>query len=107
VDPSVIQVQDPGDIVSSIFICTYNNSFLRIYHRKYKSFPRALGGFFGTSKPSKEEKSWYSEVILALTDDVNNSVWKFPKERILHDLLEAVKYKTSGANDVIQSLLNE
>jgi hypothetical protein len=42
-----------------------------------------------------------------LTDDVNNSVWKFPKERILHDLLEAVKYKTSGANDVIQSLLNE
>jgi hypothetical protein len=57
-------VQDPGDIVSSIFICTYNNSFLRIYHRKYKSFPRALGGFFGTSKPSKEEKSWHSEVIL-------------------------------------------
>lgn len=107
VDPDVVQSHPPEDMVNSVFICNYKDKLLRIYHRKYKSYPGLGLSFFSINEKSPKEKKWFSEVVLELIDDSGNSVWQFPKERILHDLLDAVKYKASGASDVIQSLLDE
>lgn len=107
VDPDVVQSQIPEDIVSSVFICDYKGKLLRIYYRRYKGYPGLAYSIFHGNEKSSKEKKWFSEVVLELIDDNGNSVWQFPKERIMNDLLDAVKYKASGASDVIQSLLNE
>lgn len=113
-DPSVVPGQSSENIASSVFVCEYNFKKLRIYQRKYKDVSRGLGilGLAGLgsayANDSKQpEMRWYSEIVLELVDEFGNSIWQFPKEKILRDLLEAVKYRTSGASDVIESLLNE
>lgn len=110
IDPSVIRTSANDEVICSAFLCSYKEKQLRIYLRKYKAMPAPIdwtSQIFGVKVQKTSEPRWYSEVILELTDDRENSAWQFPKEKILHDLLEAVKYKASGAHDLIQSLLSE
>lgn len=108
VSPSSVKGAGLEDIVTSSFVCKYQDKFLRIYRRKYKgpSSLSFLGGIWGNTEKQSELR-WYSEVVLELIDENGSSLWQFPKGEILRDLLEAIKYKASGAHDLINSLLNE
>jgi hypothetical protein len=110
-DPSVIEKKTTDETISSVFLSQYKDKLIRIYLRKYKALGlQGLGlkglGLAGLGLPSVNY-DWKEEVILELTDDKGNSIWQFPKETILNDLLQAVKYKASGAYDLIQSLLSD
>lgn len=108
-EPSVVRGLASDDVISSVFGCRYNETQLRIYLRRYKGdVPRTLGLLPSWAVEVKHsEMRWYSEIVLEVVDDYGNSIWQFPKENILRDLLEAVKYKTSDAHGVIESLLKE
>lgn len=108
VDPSEVFNRSPEDIISSVFVTHYKDKVLRIYQRKYKgpSIGAKLGAIFSSSISSGEMR-WYTEVVLELINDEGHSLWSFPKEEILKDLLEVIKYKVSGASDLINSLLSD
>lgn len=107
VDPSEVSNQNE-DIISSVFVTKYKDKTLRLYQRKYKgpSLTSGIGMFFKADIKPKEMR-WYSEVVLELINKSGHSLWAFPKEGILKDLLKVIKYKISGADDLINSLLNE
>lgn len=108
VDPKTVQGVGPEDIISSSFVCTYQDKLLRVYRRKYKAAPRpaSFAALFGNDL-KRPEMRWYNEPVLELISQEGHSVWQFPKETILNDLLEAIRYKASGADDLINSLLGE
>lgn len=110
-DPGLIQKNMADGLISSAYKCSYNEKFLRIYLKKYKA-TNAID-FFNSSYlqnlgvKDSVEPGWVSEVVLELTDQNGNSMWQFPNEKMLRDLLEAIKYKSSGAQDLIQSLISD
>lgn len=108
VDPSEVSNQNTEDIIGSVFVTQYKDKILRVYLRKYKG---PSGGAFSLLFSPQESKSremrWYSEVVLELINNTGLSLWIFPKEDILKDLLTVIKYKVSGADDLINSLLSE
>jgi len=112
-DPNNIKTTSENEIISFAFSTFYKEKPLRIYKRKYKTLrairPLGLMGAFSIQdvlNPAKEAV-WISEITLEITDKKGNSIWQFPEEQILLDLLEAVKYKASGAYDLISSLLSD
>ncbi|MCI5137369.1 MAG: hypothetical protein D3922_02890 [Candidatus Electrothrix sp. AR1] len=110
VSPGMVKGQQDDDIINSVFTTQYKDKFLRLYHRKYQNIPystAAVSGFFGAAVAASIKKKWYNEVVLELISEQGDSLWVFPKENILQDLLKAIKYKASGANDLIKSLLQE
>jgi hypothetical protein len=113
-DPNSISKVYNDEIISSAFSATYREKPLRIYKRKYKTLKvvRSLAGVLGgismqeILNPPKETVV-VSDIVLEITDKKGNGIWQFPDEQILGDLLEAIKYKASGAQDLIDSLLSE
>lgn len=101
------------ELISFAFATKYNDNKLRIFKRKYKTTRvvqiRSLLQPFTIEDmvDPKTETVWRNTVVLEILDKNNNSIWQFPEEDILSDLLEAVKYKVSGAQDVINSLISE
>ena len=108
VNPNEVLNRSPEDILSSVFVTHYKDKVLRIYQRRYKgpSISAKIGALFSAAISSSDMR-WYSEVVLELINDDGHSLWSFPIEDILKDLLEVIKYKASGASDLISSLLSE
>ncbi|MDM8554134.1 hypothetical protein QUF75_05335 [Desulfococcaceae bacterium HSG7] len=103
-----------NDIISYVFSTSYKKKILRIFKRQYQGRYQdinTLAIFARIASPisasKKSELRWYEEVILELVDGKGTSLWAFPKEDILNDLLKTIKYKVSGADDLINSLLEE
>lgn len=110
VDPVAIKNKSDEDLIAYVFVSKYKENHLRIYQRKYKSTPRAFGLSVAAALAldvKSSEPSWRSEVVLELINNAGMPLWQFPREPILSDLLEAIRYKVSGAHDVITSLLQE
>ena len=112
VNSKIVQGQYLSDIISSVFVTQYQEKILRIYQRKYESSSRdisrgaiSVGAMLSASFEPKLR--WHQEIILELINNEGNSLWIFPREAILNDLLVAVQYKVSGADDLINSLLEE
>jgi len=95
------------DAIDSVFITIYKDKILRLYRRKYKwtSISTHVVGIFTGSKST--EPQWFTEIVLEIIDELGRSLWAFPKEEILKDLLKTIQYKVSGADDLISSLINE
>lgn len=108
IETNKIKKLSQDDIISQSFISNYKDKNFRIYLRKYRK-DLSNSGFIRNAPTEKErpERFWFSEVVLELADEKGSSVWQFPKDRIIEDILTAVKYTTSGAHEVIQSLLRE
>lgn len=100
--------KNEGDFIDSVFTTTYKEKILRLYRRKYKgpSISAQISSFF-SSTVKTTELQWHTEIILELIDASGRSLWSFPKEEILKDLLKTIKYKVSGADELISNLLNE
>ena len=96
-----------NEIIDSAYLTYFKNKPLRIYRRKYRvadtntNINNLIRGVLSSTDGR------ITDVILDITNDEGHSLWEFPKEAILKDLLKVIKYKTSGAEDVINSLLEE
>ena len=109
VDSKSIPRKGSEDIIDSAYVSQYKEKIIRLYRRKYKghSITSKIGVLAFGASVKQSEMRWYSEVILDITNRNGTSLWEFPKEDILNDLLKTIKYKTSGAEDLIEGLLNE
>jgi len=94
-----------GEILRSVFRTEYRDKTLQIYERRYQQLFR--GGLSGllVDSSSEPQMRWRTDVCLELIDVEGAMLWEFPNEEILPDLLEAIRYKVSGAGDLIDSLL--
>lgn len=111
-NPNNIKTTYADEIISFAFSTSYKEKPLRIYKRKYTTLKLKSIGVLGKISMQDiinppTEAVWISEIVLEITDENGNSIWQFPEEKILRDLLEAVRYKASGAHDLIQSLLSD
>ncbi len=110
IDPNKVKTTYENEIISFVFSTSYKEKRLRIYKRKYKTLqiitPSIRFSIQDYLNPVKETV-WVSEIALEITDNYGNPIWRFPEEEILRDLLEAIKYKASGAHDLINSLLSD
>ncbi len=95
----------PDDRIESSFFCTYKEKNLRIYKRLFKRHvPEFMGKFF----PLGKDGSVYStQTILEIFDNNDQTLWSFPKESILDDLLAAVLYQVSGIKYFLDDILKE
>jgi len=94
VNSTAVKEKNSNDIISSVFSTLYREKKLRIFKRQY------LSHYQGSI-------DWFEEVVLEIVDTQTSSLWTFPKEAIINDLLRTIKFKKSGADDFIDSLLEE
>lgn len=83
------------DVVEVVFWSSRAGRNLRLFPYKTKFFA------------DEDEWSWVDEVALEVSDVSGGSWWRFPKNRIIWDLLEAVKFKTIRVDSFIDSILSE
>ena len=102
------------DEITIPFKTTYLEKNLRIYQKRYKKKIRKASAsllysmsVFERDDDKNYEYRTYSKTMLEITDNFGNALWTFPDEDILDDLLKAVKYKSSGAQDFIDQLLED
>lgn len=98
------------------FKVKYTDKILGLYKRRLKTSGlsshlknEGLGLLSSYPQAHKlsEEYRGATEVVLEIVDDYENTLWEFPRERILEDLLSVVMYKTSGAGDLIERLIHD
>ncbi len=107
VDSDEVPRKMDEEFIDSVFTTIFDNKLLRLYKRRYKgpSMAAKITSIIGNVKAS--DLRWYEEIVLELTNESGHSLWSFPKADILKDLLKTIKYKASGADDLISKLLDE
>lgn len=101
---------DSDSRFSSIFICRYDDKWLRVFRRSYDVSilkNARLGALAIAASLGETRTERRVEVVLEIVDRNKNSLWQFPREEMLDDLLKVVRYKASGAGELISKLLNE
>lgn len=109
INPNEVLRKSDEDIIKSSYIVEYKDQTIRIYHRRYKASAifNPFKVLFTNEKSTANDMRWYSEIVLDITNQNGESLWEFPREEILNDLLKIIKFKTSGADELINNLLNE
>lgn len=87
-------IQGPN-LIDVVYIAEKDQRLLRLYPYKFKYFV------------DEENWHWENEVALELSDSQKVAWWQFPKHPVTWDLLEAVQFKTVGADSFIENLLKE
>lgn len=59
-----------------------------------------------TGEGIKEGLQWVDSDRLVLLDDDGELAYSFPHSRVIRDMLETVRYKTSGVDQFLDELLN-
>lgn len=99
---------DLQDQVSCVFHTDYKMKRLRLYERIVKLRPVAasIASLFGSVEPS-ERLTKETRVFLEFTDEKGLGVWTVPHTDVLCDLLNAVRYRASGAAEFLEEMLGE
>lgn len=106
VDSEDVQNKKKDDeIISSVFRAEHKDKLLQIYRRRYQQLYTSVPFFVSGSSSKEPQVRWRTDVCLELIDPDGALLWEFPEEEILTDLLEAIRFKVSGAGDLIDSLL--
>ncbi len=84
-----------ADIVETVYLAETEGRLLRLFPFKTKNYA--------------EEDVWYWDegVVLELSDEKKMSWWRFPKQPITWDLLEAVQFKTVGVDQFIDTIVSD
>jgi hypothetical protein len=95
---------------ASVFFCGYIDKRLRIFiERKRIDKPTGLNALaslaYSISTENKIYPYWTEKVVLEVTNQSGQSLWRFPYKSAISDLLTAVKYQVSGIKDILDSLL--
>lgn len=94
------------DRATAAFETEHKGKHLRIYRK----LPPSLRHRYGTTEELERANPFLTQegegkVNLEIIDDRGNVIWRFSNEEMLEDLLSAVQYKASGAQDFIDDLL--
>ena len=81
---SALDYSLPDAAVTVAFQATYKNKTLRLYQYKYR-----------------EGKEWEEDVGLEVVDERGRAVWEFPRMSELWRLIEAVKFKAAGIEELL------
>lgn len=114
----IIASSDFPNNIGTAYETLYKEKILRIYKRSYMSTMTPMEkqieqlawptGLMALAKNNKDDrKVWRTSYKLEVISDDGKTLWQFPPEDITKDLYEAIQYKTSGASDIIDSLLDE
>jgi len=97
----------PDNIIDTVFTAQFKDKILRTFRRRYKAEkPDPFASLFATQLKNPK-LVWHSQSVLEIVDEDRLSLWQFPTESMINDLHTAIKYKVSGADDLITSLLDE
>ncbi|MDP3302421.1 MAG: hypothetical protein Q8S36_10705 [Sulfuricurvum sp.] len=109
-------IVNDGDNITIAFKGEYLGKSLRIYEKKYEkqvqkknfgSLTYTMSLLHDSSRKDEYITKQYTITILEIIDINENSLWAFPQEDILSDLLKAIKYKSSGAQEFINEILQD
>jgi hypothetical protein len=84
-----------NNIIDVVYTAHEENEHLRLYEMKFKNWLE------------EDTFEWDNQAFLEIIDELGNAIWTFPSNRTLWDLLEAVRYQTSGVDDFINRLLSK
>ena len=87
-------IQGTENVVELSYTTTYEGQRLRLYELKYKDYF------------DQDQYVWATTVVLEMIDNEENTVWSFPYNRAIADLLEAAQYQTAGVDEFINRLLS-
>ena len=77
------------------FEASYQGRRLALYQERYRFFV-----------PEMETERWAERVCLAMLGSDGDVVYEFPLTRQVHDLIEAVRYKESNVEGLLDELIN-
>ncbi len=90
--------------IEAVFVSVYKGKGLRLYKYSYKvEEPNLLN----VSLFDKKQKFpyWASTIKLEFIDKEGKTLWTFPNNNALKDLLEAVRYQVAGVDDFLDEIL--
>jgi len=87
--------QGTARLVETVYFAEKEQQTLRLYSYRDRFYT------------DEEVWHWEDGVALELSDKKGISWWQFPGHPIIWDLLEAVRFKTAGADAFIDKLLEE
>lgn len=83
------------DVIDAVFVAEKNCRFLRLFPYKRKSYTDEFDFY------------WEDCVTLEISDETSLSWWNFPKNPIIWDLLEAVKFNTIDIDGFMNDIISE
>ncbi|MTV41486.1 hypothetical protein [Duganella radicis] len=96
-------------VISVYFEATYQGRTLGLFHERF----RRQGGTLGMARTIAEltgiaadSSQWGERARLVLLYEDGAVAYSFPYSRVTKDLLETVRYKTSGVDQFLDELLN-
>lgn len=98
---------------ANVFFCDYEGKRLRIFtEKKRKDKPLGIEASFAAmaamaSGINTTYPHWVENLILEITNQDGQSLWRFPNKPATSDLLSAVKYSAAGVKDLLDSLLTK
>jgi len=82
-------------VVDIVYVAAKDKRLLRLYQFRYKSWLDDVNWH------------WEEDIALELSDEKRVTWWRFPENRVLQDLLEAVKFRTVGVDQFLDELLGQ
>lgn len=92
--------------IEIVFVTVYKDKTLRLYKYSYKVEDLSPINFLLFEKKQKIPY-WDSAIALELIDKEGKTLWTFPNNNALKDLLEAVRYQVAGVDDFLDEILCE
>lgn len=99
------QIKDPprsilsgtDDVIPLFFEAKYKDKWVAIYEQRYQEF-----------YPENETFYWTKSIIFAVLDSQDRVLWETTQHSpVLKDLLNTVREKTAGIDDLLDDLLDD
>ncbi|HXT02334.1 MAG TPA: hypothetical protein VN915_16795 [Elusimicrobiota bacterium] len=94
-DPSPDTMEDGNKVVRVMYVAKKDDRMLRLYHYRFRSYT------------DEDEWHWEDSIALEVSDPKGLSWWSFPRNRVIWDLYEAVKFKTTKVDEFIDNLFSQ
>lgn len=103
-------VENEATQYSSVFSCDYGDKLLRMFTEKKRiDKPSGLFQHLMDSQYLNGDRKypyWAEKVVLEITNQNGQSLWRFPYKSAIGDLFSAAKYQVAGVKDLLDSLLS-
>lgn len=83
------------NVIGQAYITTYQQKVIAVYEYEYRYYTDA------------DEYHMVSDVAIELVDNNGELLWRLPEIPSRGDLLDAVRFQTVGAEDLLESLLSD
>lgn len=94
-EPSPDITDGGNNVVKVMYVTRKDDRALRLYHYRFRSYT------------DEDEWHWDDNLALEVSDPQGISWWRFPGNRVIWDLLEAVKFKTTKVDEFIDKLIEQ